>query len=64
MMGSMETRLTISRYAKQEDTSKEELEQELIEALEKKDERFRKMGLYFKEERDEALRHEINNVIR
>jgi hypothetical protein len=57
MIESMDTRLLISRYAKE---GSSDLVAVLIEALEKKDDRFKKMGMYYPDERLSILRREID----
>jgi len=41
----------------------EEVIEELTEIFEAKDERFRTMGMYFKEERDKMLSEEVKKVL-
>ena len=60
MIKDMNTRLLVSKYSKHK---YEDVEEELIELLEHKDERFRKMGMYFEEERNETLKREFANLI-
>lgn len=55
----MGTRLFISKYT---NLPFGEVQEELIELLENKDERFRKMGLYYQEERDNALKEEFQKL--
>jgi len=56
MLRSLDAQLIISRNAK------EASEDEIIELLEKKDERFRKMGTYFRDEMHEALQIELQRL--
>lgn len=59
MIQEMNTRMFVSKYAKE---PYEDIESELISILENKDERFRKMGMYFNDERKEAFREEFNKL--
>jgi hypothetical protein len=59
MITEMQTRMLLSKYTGKKP---EEVEEELVEVLEHKDERFRVMGEYFSQERKEALFEELRKL--
>ncbi len=64
MMADSLTKMIIQRVVRNDEkgSSLRELFEEVKETLEERDERFKKMGLYYQEERDQTLMEEVKRI--